>query len=42
MLASLFPTPPRPETKLFPAFVATLPDLSGKTIAITGCTNASW
>ncbi|MCB9678046.1 MAG: SDR family NAD(P)-dependent oxidoreductase [Alphaproteobacteria bacterium] len=41
MLASLFPTPPRPETKLFPAFVANLPDLSGKTIAITGCTSGT-
>jgi len=41
MLDSLFPTPPRPTTKLFPAFVKTLPKMTGKTVAITGCTSGT-
>lgn len=36
-----FPTPPRPTTKLYPAFIKTLPSLTGKTVAITGCTSGT-
>lgn len=37
----LFPTPPSPATKLYLAFVKTLPSLKGKTVAITGCTSGT-
>lgn len=37
----LFPTPPSPTTKLYPAFVKRLPSLKGKTVAITGCTSGT-
>lgn len=37
----LFPAPPRPTTKLYPAFVKTLPSMNGKTVAITGCTSGT-
>ena len=36
-----FPAPPRPTTQLYPAFVKTLPSMSGKTVAITGCTSGT-
>jgi NAD(P)-dependent dehydrogenase (short-subunit alcohol dehydrogenase family) len=38
---SIFPTPPHPVTKLFPTFVKTLPKMTGKTVAITGCTSGT-
>jgi len=41
LVKALFPPPPSPATKLFPAFVKTLPKLTGKTIAITGCTSGT-
>lgn len=41
MSSLLFPTPPRPTTKLFPSFVKTLPKMTGKTIVITGCTSGT-
>jgi len=41
MFNSLFPTPPSPTTKLFPAYLKTLPIMKGKTIAITGCTSGT-
>lgn len=37
----LFPTPPRPATRLFSEFVKKLPKMTGKTIAITGCTSGT-
>ena len=36
-----FSAPPPPDTKLYPAFVATLPSLEGRTIAVTGCTSGT-
>lgn len=41
MTKTLFPTPPAPATKLFPALVKTLPKMTGKTVAITGCTSGT-
>lgn len=37
----LFPTPPTPTTKHFPAFIKTLPKMMRKTVAITGCTSGT-
>ena len=37
----LFSAPQRPVTKLFPAYVKSLPKMMGKTVAITGCTSGT-
>ena len=37
----LFSARPRPTTKLFPEYVKSLPKMTGKTVAITGCTSGT-
>lgn len=41
LLSRLFPAPQRPVTKLFSAYVKSLPKMTGKTVAITGCTSGT-